>query len=392
MIAFRHSATALATILMLAPALPATAGVQGPPDGLFPPATSTPTTSPPPVVLPAPAPAPAPTPTPTPTPTPAPVRERERAPQGEAESQPVSTAASDSEGQTRVPTDLPLPLPLPAETTVEPAPGSAAPTAVNPAPVSATPEWLPLAALGGGALLVGGGWLAWRRRQRGKYLALPAPALAAPPTPKPAGKAAPQPAPAKAAAPAKPVARPAAVKASGAAARLGRRADLSLGFELLAAQSTLVNLRLRYAVIVHNTGAIDAVETTLRIGLFAGANVNPQGISQWFSLDEERGLHGSITIPPGGEHRFEGELAAPLDALSPVTIDGKSFAVPLVVLDVRYGHGPGEAPIEGQVGKAFVVGRESGVAGAKLAPFRLDQGPTSFAPLGARDTGITKVA
>jgi hypothetical protein len=278
-------------------------------------------------------------------------------------------------------------MPLPAETVAEPATRSA-PTAVNPAPASAAPEWLPLAALGGGALLIGGGWLAWRRRQRSKLLALPAPAAAAPPTPKPAAKAAPQVAPA----PAKPVAPPAALKVPGAAARLGRRADLSLGFELLAAQSTLVNLRLRYAVIVRNTGAIDAAETTLRIGLFAGANVNPQGISQWFSLDEERGLHGRVTIPPGGEHRFEGELAAPLDALSPVTIDGKSFAVPLVVLDVRYGHGPGEAPIEGQVGKAFVVGRESGVAGAKLAPFRLDQGPTSFAPLGARDTGITKVA
>ena len=74
-----------------------------------------------------------------------------------------------------------------------------------------------------------------------------------------------------------------------------------------------------------------------------------------------------------------------------MTIDGKTFAIPLVALDIRYGHGPGEAPIEGQIGKAFVVGRDSGVAGAKLAPFRLDQGPASFAPLGARDTGISKV-
>lgn len=371
---------------MLASALPAAAGVQGPPDGLFPPTTSTPTPPPPPIVVPTPAPAPAPAPAPTPAPTTAPAPARERAAPREATPQPVEPAPSESEVPTRVPADLPPPTP--AEPVVETAPGPPPPATINPAPASATPEWLPLAALGGGALLIGGGWLAWRRRQRGELLALPAPAADAPPTPKPAAKAAPHVAPA----PAKPVARPAALKVPGAAARLGRRADLSLGFELLAAQSTLVNLRLRYAVIVRNTGAIDAAETTLRIGLFAGANVNPQGISQWFSLDEERGLHGRITIPPGGEHRFEGELAAPLDALSPVTIDGKSFAVPLVVLDVRYGHGPGEAPIEGQVGKAFVVGRESGVAGAKLAPFRLDQGPTSFAPLGARDTGITKVA
>lgn len=238
-------------------------------------------------------------------------------------------------------------------------------------------------------LLIGAGWLAWRRQNRRKLVALPAPEMAAPPPPgQPAAKPAPKPAPP----PARPAARPATSAVPSPAARLGRRADLSIGFELLAAQSTLVNLRMRYAVTVTNSGAIDAVGTTLRIGLFAGANVNPQGVTQWFALEEDRSLHGAVTIPQGGEHRFEGELAAPLDALSPVTIDGKTFAIPLVALDVRYGHGPGEAPIEGQLGKAFVVGRESGVAGAKLAPFRLDQGPTSFAPLGARDSGITKLA
>lgn len=388
--ASRHSTTALATILMLLPATPATAGVQGPPDGLIPPTTSTPA-PPPPILVPAPAPAPAPTPEPAPAPSPAPSREREQ-PRTETpqRSQPASAergAAAD------VPADPPAAQPA------EPVgPAIEAPVAVpEPAPVpmedapaaTSTPEWLPLAALGGGALLLGGGWLAWRRRQRNRFIALPAPeTVAAPPAARPAPKPARQPAPARpAAAPASP-----SRQAAPAAARLGRRADLSLGFELLAAQSTLVNLRLRYAVTVRNSGAIDAVDTTLRIGLFAGANVNPQGVAQWFSLDEERGQHGRITVAAGAEHRFEGELAAPLDALSPVTIDGKLFAIPLVALDVRYGHAPGEAPIEGQVGKAFVVGRDSGTAGAKLAPFRLDQGPTSFAPLGARDTGIAKLA
>lgn len=386
--AFRHSATALATIAMLVPALPAAAGVQGPPDGLIAPTTS-PAPAPPPIVVPAPAPAPSPAPAPAPTPAPAPPRER-----------PQPRAATPQPAQpTQQPDETPAaaPLELPAEPAFEPViptdmtpPADTDATATVPATApDALPEWLPLAAFGGGALLFGSGWLAWRRRTRRKVVALPAPEVAAPPPAvQPAAKLAPKPA----ATPAKPAADPATTKVPGAAARLGRRADLSLGFELLAAQSTLVNLRLRYAITVRNTGTIDAVDSTLRIGLFAGANVNPQGVAQWFTLDEERGLHGRVTIPAGGEHRFEGELAAPIDALSPVTIDGKTFAIPLVALDVRYGHGPGEAPIEGQVGKAFVVGRDSGIAGAKLAPFRLDQGPTSFAPLGARDTGITKVA
>lgn len=384
--AFRLSATALATIAMLAPALPAAAGVQGPPDGLIPPPSST-TPAPAPILVPAPTPAPAPAP--APTPAPAPPRER-----AEPRSTTPEPARPSPQPDERPPA---TPLELPAAPAVEPvSPTVITPPAVTDAPATVAapaadtlPEWAPLAAFGGGALLLGGGWLAWRRRNRRNLVALPAPEVAAPPLPLQTGaKPAPKPAPS----PAKPAARPATTAIPGAAARLGRRADLSIGFELLAAQSTLVNLRLRYAVTVRNTGTIDAVDSTLRIGLFAGANVNPQGVAQWFGLDEERGLHGRVVIPAGGEHRFEGELAAPLDALSPVTIDGKTFAIPLVALDVRYGHGPGEAPIEGQVGKAFVVGRDSGVAGAKLAPFRLDQGPTSFAPLGARDTGIAKVA
>ncbi len=373
--ALRHSATAIASILMLLPAQPAIAGVQGPPDGLIPPPATTPEPAPPLVVEPTPSPAPAPAPTPAPAPA------RDRAEPRAAEPRTGEGAAPVPAAETPAASDI-----APTGPAADTAPDLPLPAVPPPAPNS-TPEWLPLAALGGGAALIGGGWLAWRRRNRRKPIAMPAPEAIAPPTP-------PSPPPAKPKrkrAPAKPAARPETPAPAEATNRLGRRADLSLEFELLAAQSTLVNLRLRYAVTVRNTGVIDAVDTNLRIGLFAGANINPQGVSQWYTLDEDRSLHGFIAIAAGGEHRFEGELAAPLDALSPVTIDGKTFAIPLVALDIRYGHGPGEAPIEGQIGKAFVVGRDSGVAGAKLAPFRLDQGPASFAPLGARDTGITKV-
>jgi hypothetical protein len=177
-------------------------------------------------------------------------------------------------------------------------------------------------------------------------------------------------------------------------APLGRRADLAVGFEPLSAQSTLINLRMRYAITVTNNGSIDAADVAVRIGLFAGSRVNPGGIAQWIVLEGEAPHHRAARIAPGETHRFEGELAAPLDALNPVTVDGRTLAIPLVAVDARYGHGPGEAPIEGQSARSFVVGREpqGGTASAKLAPFRLDQGPASFTPLGTRDTGIGRVA
>lgn len=260
-------------------------------------------------------------------------------------------------------------------------PDSTAPVAL-PSPVAETdqiPEWLPLAALGGLFALLGIGWMAWRRRSA--RLALPAPEAAeAPPPP------APRPVP-------KPVPPCNAVTQQPAAATaLGRRADLDIFFEPLSAQSTLLNLRIRYAVTVRNTGQIAAEPVTLRIGLFAGSQVQPQGIAQWFGLADQPLHHAVDRVAAGEEYRFEGELAAPLDALNPMTVDGRVLAIPLVAVDARYNHGSAEAPIDGQSARAFVIGRELQREGAKLAPFRLDQGPTSFAPLGQRDTGISKVA
>ncbi len=272
-----------------------------------------------------------------------------------------------------------LPAPPAIVETAAPPPIADVPTTPSAADGSQLPEWLPLAAIGCLFALLGAGF-AYRRRRRTR-LALPAPSAE-----DTASLPAPQPVPKIAAPRAAPAPQPAAATA------LGRRADLDVVFEPLSAQSTLMNLRLRYAVIVRNTGQIAAEPVTLRIGLFAGSQVRPQGIAQWFGLADQPLHHAVDRVAAGTDYRFEGELAAPLDALNPVTIDGRVLAIPLVAVDARYNHGAGEAPIEGQSARAFVIGREPQREGAKLAPFRLDQGPTSFAPLGLRDTGISKVA
>jgi len=173
---------------------------------------------------------------------------------------------------------------------------------------------------------------------------------------------------------------------------IGRRADLTMAFEPLAAQSTLMNLRLRYAIKLHNSGLVAAEGVSVRVGLFAGAHVNPGGIHQWFMLDGEPAHHHVPLVGAGDYIRVEGELAAPLDALNPITVGGRVLAVPLVAIDVRYGHGAHESPIEGQVARAYVIGRDPGRSEAKLAPFRIDTGPADFTPLGHRDIGLSKLA
>lgn len=374
------TAPASATPVIPAPApTPAPSGVSGPPDGLIAPPPTNPRPLPTPqIIVPAPSPTPAPRATqPTQRVTPPAPRPSVRPPASVQLAPAPAPAPVAPVTEPLLPEPAPSPLPgMSEESATAPLPDT---EVIVPMPVptdSDTPEWLPLAAIAGAVVLLLGSVLLWRRR-RNRPLALPAPepeARAVPPAPKPATPraAAPTPQP-------------------GAPTSLGRRADLSVDFEALSAQSTLINLRIRYAVTVRNSGTLDAVPVTVRIGLFAGSNVHPQGIAQWFTLDGEALHHAVDRVAVGGDYRFEGELAAPLEALNPITVEGRVLAVPLVAVDARYNHGDGHAPIDGQSARAFVIGREPNKEGTKLAPFRLDQGPTSFAPLGRRDTGISRV-
>lgn len=311
-------------------------------------------------------------------------------------------------------------------------PTTATPVAEAPATEAASssdwPAWVPPAII---ALIVALGAAAWWwRRRRNQLLALPEPdydehpvapapiaprpkpamqrdeAPAAPRTPQPA--ATPETRVTPAAETALPdtseepaTAIPATVTPATAPAakstrvRGGRRADIDIVLEPLNASTTLINLRMRYALTLKNTGPIDASDITIRMGIFAGQQASEQGVGGWLSMEDQPIDMTIESIPAGEETRIEQEVAIPLNALAPIEIDGRRMAIALMAVDARYTHPKGEQLLMGQTGKAFVVGREPpatpGTIG-KLAPFRIDQGPTSFAPLGARDTGISRRA
>lgn len=160
--------------------------------------------------------------------------------------------------------------------------------------------------------------------------------------------------------------------------------------------STLVNFRLRYVVHITNSGPVDASDVNVRIGLFAGTQASEGGVARWLALDGQTPHHAASFVAANGELRLEGELAAPLDALGAMEVAGRKLAIALVAVDCRYHNAAGAPVLDGQDARAFVIGREPhaaqtdgpGTQPGKLAPFRIDQGPMSYTPLGCRDTGI----
>ncbi len=400
-----HGVTAQATPTVVTPAptpSPSPGRAAGPPDGIIPP-PSVPTR---PTPLPPPGPAlpdastpPAATPataTPAPSGTNRPATPPARRP---AANGPRNTDRSVT--PVEAPADATVP---PAESPATPADATAPPPPAEAVVADGTdgdagsrwPEWLPLAALGAAALALLAAWL-WRRRRSSSGAPAPLDDPATDTRPEKAAPTAPRARDTLPKADVQAESAPNAARPAAALAKTGRRAQLDISFEAVSAVSTLVNFRLRYAVHVRNAGPVDAADVSIRIGLFAGTQASEGGVARWLAMDGQAPHHHAAAVAANGDVRIEGELAAPLDALGAMEVGGRRLAIALVAVDCRY-HNAADAPVlDGQAARAFVVGREpaadDGTAAdaavpAKLAPFRIDQGPMSYAPLGVRSTGI----
>lgn len=252
------------------------------------------------------------------------------------------------------------------------------------------------------ALVLGGGFLLWRRQQErpARYAAdratsapvaprdrvppAPHPVEPAPRTPAAPPVATPKPAPTPTPAPA-PAPRPVASAIPGGIVASGLKPRIELELvplrvEVDAAGGAAVTVE----VVVHNRGSAPARDVLVEAKLInAGPNVdNEVGL---FFMAPAGGGQRLALIKPMGNVSVRLRLAVDASGLSPLVIEGRQLLVPLVAVNAFYRWSGGE--LSGS--SSFLVGRGDGEA-AKLAPFRLDQGARSWSTLTARlhSTGL----
>ena len=307
-------------------------------------------------------------------PEPEPVRREPPAP-------PARTVDSFSPVTPPISTDLPLPpSPVP-----EPA---LAPPVQDELGIGLWP-WL----AAGLALVLGGGFLLWRRQQERPphYVAergtgTPVARRDVSPAPSPAPRPAPQPAapaiapraarpavPTAAPPPAPPSTVPGGIVASGLKPRLEfelvpQRVEVDEG------QGAAVTVE----ILVINRGSAPARDVLVEAGLInAGPGVDGE-VGKFFQRPPGNGQRLAL-IKPMSSVSVRLRLAVDAAGLAPLVIDGRKLLVPLVAVNAFYRWSGGE--MSGSA--SFLVGRGESEA-AKLAPFRLDLGPRSWSTLTAR--------
>jgi len=255
--------------------------------------------------------------------------------------------------------------PAPEPSTTPPlAPASAEPSATPPlAPAEADngTAWWPWAA--GIAVLALAGAGLWRRRRRSAPVnTLPEPAPAPvrptpPPPPPPMPKPAPQPAPALAPTPA------------GAL-------DIALQADRLSA--TLVNATLSCRLVLTNHTPHALVDLAVSGDMTSAHASRP--------MDEQLGLAGPELPPlrtidrlePGESVTIAAEMRLPLSAVLAIRAGQAQLFVPIVRASVWATRADDGSAVHAH--GAFLVGQPPAASdpAARLAPFRLDQGPRVF--------------
>ena len=153
----------------------------------------------------------------------------------------------------------------------------------------------------------------------------------------------------------------------------------ALKVELTAVKLTrsFRNATLAYRVTLHNRSP-RALEQVAVAGELIGAHgsqpLENQIASSGADLPE---LHRVERLSLGQSRTLDGTLTLPLEAIVPIRQGSAALFVPLFRLVVA---GTGMEPLA----RTFVVGQPSAGATGRLTPFRLDEPPRSYQPIGQR--------
>jgi len=154
-------------------------------------------------------------------------------------------------------------------------------------------------------------------------------------------------------------------------------AAITIGFHPRTANATLINAVLSFELTLSNHSS--EVLTDIRVN---GAMVqakddgshDPAG-ADLLPLDELHQLHR------GEDAKILTEFRIPLASIDPIMFQAQALFVPMVQIAMEYTDGAG---VQHRQNARFLVGREHQPPRSRMAPFRLDQGPRSFTPLGFR--------
>ena len=183
-------------------------------------------------------------------------------------------------------------------------------------------------------------------------------------------------------APRRPVAPPPAPQSAPArvVAPLRDTANVRLEFAAESAGSTLFNAVLGYRITLYNDGT-----ETLGAVRLAGCLAQASGDGAPLPIDHMQPLGDTNSLAPGASATFKGEIRLPLAQIEPISYNRQALFVPVAHFACLYVGVQGRAHEQRH---SFIVGREHEPPRDKLAPFRLDQGPRNFRPVGQRALAV----
>jgi hypothetical protein len=257
-----------------------------------------------------------------------------------------------------------------------------------------TPLWAWLLAV---LAALGAGIWYWRRRPVAAREALAEPVEkiepASAPVPAPSSPPRDAPVPSPAPAPSAPVRSP--VPAPRAASPLvtrpvdEQRASVAMTLEIRDIHVTADQVAVGFALNLVNRGAVAATGLMVRIALGQGSAMPEAVLARFFDGAGGSVLRDDMMLLPGAGEQLSTEVMLPRAMIEPLMIGGRPMLVPVMAFDVTYHwDGPGEA--FGQYAGSFVLGREPGEGGGKLAPLPLDRAELRVANPGQRATAMRR--
>lgn len=315
---------------------------------------------------------------------------------------PVSISGSSTMPAGITGNEPPITPSLPLEVTTNPAPQPDAVGSGLASPPSETDagslSWPWIAALL--ALIGGGGFLAWSRRDRHRRHGDPgrlafaghAPDTVGPDVAPPVRPRA-DPVPSRGGAalgprpdPVPPVgaARPPAPKPSGDGTIVATKLKPQLNVEFAPDRVVITEreVMLMFEIVISNVGSAPARDVLVEGHLFTAHIGQDREIATFFqnpsSSDDRMTL-----IAPLGRVSLKSVARLPLEEIHQFEAGGRKLFVPLIGFNILYRFGG----TEGQASASFLVGRGS-EEDEKLAPFRIDQGPKIFRGLSSRAHSI----